>query len=290
MFKNARRDGYVSLRAFKDNDKRDEGPILKEAIAIGDDDFAAILFERARQAAAWKQPAVFCPPVATFKNHQNAKTDNLLEGVAAECDQNPQAARATLEALLGSATVVVESGGEWTNPKTGQVEPKVHLHWRLKKPTSTQKEHDLLKEARTLAANLVGGDGTNKSVVHPIRWPGSWHRKHTPRLAKIVAFSDDAEIDLNEALGILREATVSRTGKTIKTGKLEAPDAAAVVAALAVIPNNDLDWDDWNKVGMAIWGAMGGSALGYSVFREWPIHLQHIESTLYATNAGIPSA
>ena len=42
----------------------------------------------------------------------------------------------------------------------------------------------------TLATNLVGGDGTNKSIVHPIRWPGSWHRKNTPRLAKIVASSE----------------------------------------------------------------------------------------------------
>ena len=52
----------------------------------------------------------------------------------------------------------------------------------------------------TLATKLVGGDGTNMSIVHPIRWPGSWHRKGTPRLAKIVAFSDDNEIDLVEAV------------------------------------------------------------------------------------------
>ena len=52
----------------------------------------------------------------------------------------------------------------------------------------------------TLATKLVGGDDTNKSIVHPIRWPGSWHRKRTPRLAKIVASSDDNEIDLAEAV------------------------------------------------------------------------------------------
>ena len=95
MFKNADHRGYVSLRAFRDNDKRDEKPILIEAIRLNDPDFAAILFERARQAATWDDPAVFCPPVATFQNHQNAKTDNLFEGVdlSVECDQAHSGAR-----------------------------------------------------------------------------------------------------------------------------------------------------------------------------------------------------
>ena len=113
------------------------------------------------------------------------------------------AARAKLEALLGAATIVVESGGEWINGETGEIEPKVHLHWRLKKPAATVEELAMLYEARSLAAKLVGGDASNISIVHPIRWPGSWHRKKTPRLAKIAALSDDTEIDLEEALDAL---------------------------------------------------------------------------------------
>src|SRR6476659_9396053 len=49
MFRNADARGCVSLRAFKDNDKRDEKPILIEAIRLNDPQFAAVLFERARQ-------------------------------------------------------------------------------------------------------------------------------------------------------------------------------------------------------------------------------------------------
>ena len=62
----------------------------------------------AQQAANWYEPAVFAPPVCTFKDHRNAKTDNILEGVAlsVDCDQAPDMGRATLEALLGPATVV----------------------------------------------------------------------------------------------------------------------------------------------------------------------------------------
>ena len=36
MFKNADTRGYVSLRAFKDNDKRDEGPIFTDPIRLND--------------------------------------------------------------------------------------------------------------------------------------------------------------------------------------------------------------------------------------------------------------
>lgn len=43
-----------------------------------------------------------------------------------------------------------------------------------------------------------------------------------------------------------------------------------VAAALSAIPNDGpADWESWNKVGMAIWAATGGSALGGEVFNEW---------------------
>lgn len=130
MFKRADQTGFVSLRAFRDNDSRNEKPILIESIRLEDSDFAAIVFERARQAAAWDDPAVYCPPVATFKTTGNAKAGNLHEGVdlSVECDQRPLEARLKLEALLGPATATVESGGEWINQATGEIEPKVHLH------------------------------------------------------------------------------------------------------------------------------------------------------------------
>ena len=150
MFKHARPDGFVSLRLFPDKGSKKEKPIDIEPIRIDDKDFLNVTVIRATQAATWHEPAVFCPPVATFLTSKNAKTDNLCEGpcLSVECDQRPREARPTLEALLGPATAVVESGGEWTNPATGEIEPKVHLHWRLKKPTATKTEHDLLREAR----------------------------------------------------------------------------------------------------------------------------------------------
>lgn len=43
-----------------------------------------------------------------------------------------------------------------------------------------------------------------------------------------------------------------------------------IAAAVAAIPNNGpADWEAWNRIGMAIWHAMGGSAIGGEIFNEW---------------------
>jgi putative DNA primase/helicase len=59
-----------------------------------------------------------------------------------------------------------------------------------------------------------------------------------------------------------------------KTGQGEASDdpqadPQRVAAAMRVIPNPDLGWDQWNKFGMAIYAATGGSDEGFEIFDEW---------------------
>jgi Primase C terminal 2 (PriCT-2)/RepB DNA-primase from phage plasmid len=41
--------------------------------------------------------------------------------------------------------------------------------------------------------------------------------------------------------------------------------------ALEVIPNDDLDWREWNRIGMATWRATGGSEYGFEAFDSWSI-------------------
>ena len=49
-----------------------------------------------------------------------------------------------------------------------------------------------------------------------------------------------------------------------------AADPLDVVAALAVIPPDDaLNWDYWNKIGLATWAATGGSLSGLAAFAAW---------------------
>jgi len=170
---------------------------------------------------------------------------------------------------------VVASGGEWQDPEAGEVEQKLHLHWRLTAPTRTDVEHGRLREARTLAAQIVGADASAKPIVHPLRWPGSWHTKGAARMARIVEANPDAEIVLDAALVKLSEAAAATTKEIADDGAPQDPAAASqrtaslteIASWLDAIPNRELPWDEWNRVGMAAWAASEGKA--FEAFDRW---------------------
>jgi hypothetical protein len=208
MFRHASPEGIVSLRAFhEDNPKRFR--ITPVALSGGRKFLIEVAEDDARRAANFPKPVVFCPPIATFSNPQHARESDLAEGLAlsVECDQRPREALAKLALVIGQPTVVVASGGKWTDPTTSQVYDKLHLHWRLRTPARGKEGLAKLKQARDLGARLVGGDPSNKPIVHPIRWPGSWHRKGEPVLCQIEEIHPDNEIDLDAAHAALIEAS-----------------------------------------------------------------------------------
>ncbi len=231
---------FLSLRAFYD-DKSEVFAIQGQQ--LGDDPASIMPAVEALAARCTRpgRPVVFAPPLATFIGPNDATEAHLANGLSlsVECDRSPNAARAKLEGLIGPATVVVASGGEWVDQKTGEVQEKLHLHWRLNEPTRAAGDHRRLKQARVLATGLVGGDATNKPVVHPIRWPGSWHRKGTPRLARIVVLTN-AELDLGDALERLGEAAAAARSTSAADAAPTAPppgegeerDTSALVCAV----------------------------------------------------------
>ncbi len=136
LFRYADERTFVSWRAFRD-DTKDAPPVFIESSQIGNESeplapIADAAAAYATRAAQHPQPAVFCPPIATFTSATRAREVDLANGLAlsVECDTHPAAARQTLEQLLGAATVVVASGGVWTDP-SGATFDKLHLHWRL---------------------------------------------------------------------------------------------------------------------------------------------------------------
>ena len=207
MFRHADVGTFVSLRTFLELEEAPPYDIRGVPIngdATGLIDIAA---GRALRAANYEKPCVFAPPVATFTGPKKARERDLACGLAlsVELDKDPERSRKRLEFLLGPATITNASGGEWIDPDTGEVQDKLHVHWRLAEPTRDPEAHARLKQARVIATQLVGGDCTNKPIVHPIRWPGSWHRKAEPKLCRIVTLDPDAEIDLELALQALLE-------------------------------------------------------------------------------------
>ncbi|HUZ74545.1 MAG TPA: hypothetical protein VMU87_16290 [Stellaceae bacterium] len=214
IFRYAALGGYISLRGFYHEPERPAfygGRHSFPCVRVGDPNLVDQVANVVTWMAQRPRGAVFCPPVATLTNDEHAREEDIAEGLAisVECDQHPAEARTKIEHLLGRATIAMGSGGEYLNRETGNAEPKLHLHWRLSEPTCNQNEHRLLKQARRLATQYVNADGSAEPVVHPLRWPGSWHRKDIkhPRLAKIIAETSN-EIELRDALDLLQEATV----------------------------------------------------------------------------------
>jgi hypothetical protein len=208
--------GIVNLRTYKEGKAGAAKGITPIQIATGDsvarfDGLIAAATQAASQAARSMIPLVFSPPVCVFAETAgwHAREEDLAEGVVltVECDARPSEARSKLEAVLGPATMIVASGGTWINGGSAP-EDKFHLHWRLAVPA---RGDDLprLKEARRLAAATVGADVSSVPIVHPLRWPGSWHRKKAPRLCKILVNNADREINLDIALSTLRAAAVA---------------------------------------------------------------------------------
>jgi RecA-family ATPase len=269
LFRYANPDTFISLRAFDDID--DNRPALFiDAISLGSATLIDRVCDRIAETANYEKPHVFCPPLCTFKTGNGATEKDLAEGIclSVECDASPNDARAKLTKILGQPTATVISGGTWANPETGEVEDRLHLHWRLKEPVVDADGFEQLKKARRLAAKLVGSDHSSITIVHPLRWPGSWHRKAQPKLARIEA-NPDAEIELSFALECLQElqpqaAQEDTTGH--HSGQAQA-SLHEIEAALAALPNANLDWDEWNRIGMATWNATGGC--GFNAFDMW---------------------
>jgi hypothetical protein len=206
LFKHAD-DGFVQLRMFiDDNDRGDRDSLYGypwRAVHVADlDKLAEIASQAASFAARSPEKVNFCPPVATFTGPDKATEDNLCQGlvIMVELDEQPEQSRQTWEALLGAPTVIVKSGGKW------QDQDRCHAYWRLSKPVSGNDPR--LKQCRTWASDLVSSDPTGKPVNHPLRWPGSWHKKGEPRLCRISEINGAVEIDIESAYTTLKEAAV----------------------------------------------------------------------------------
>lgn len=152
------------------------------------------------------------------------------------------------------------------------MDDKLHVHWRLNEPTQTADDHQLLKRARTLACDLVGADATSKPVVHPMRWAGTLHRKNpdAPRCATIIEENSDSEISLGdvlselEGLAILHETAADERPAAVAGDP--GADGELLAACAQRIPNADLSWADWNRLGMAFYRASGGAEDGFAAF------------------------
>ena len=290
IFRYANPSAYIALRVFP-HDRTRPAPLLVDVRAGEGDRLLAEIERGIRYSAGSTDPTVFSPAIATFKRPGTAKGRDIAEGLAlvVELDQgDTRVALARLETLLGAATVLVLSGGEWIDAATGQVHAKRHAYWRLSEPTRTEAEHIQLHDARANATMLAGADPTAIAVVHCFRWPGSLNRKRPGRavLCRIERINPDAEINLADAVERLAEAAAGAglngsgkgNGNTNGSGAYRSTreqrgELALITAAMAHIPNGpipdnpDHEYREWVRWAYAEEGATNGT--GFAIFRTW---------------------
>lgn len=278
VFKYCREGGLLCLRSVEHTTGK---PATRwEPVGAGAARAAA---EMAQATADKTEAAVFCPPLCVFGDQRKedgkpfAGESNIAEApvLSIELDTNPDVGLWRVIEIIGTPTVLVRSGGVCKT--TGQ--DKLHAHWRLKEPARDPEALARLKTARALAAALAKGDTTSVSPAHPIRWPGSVHRKDPakPRMAT-AEVCDEFEIDLTvawsslskaaEAAGISNSPRLASASKSAPAGQLLA--RRHLLALVEAIPNPDKpDWERWNRIGMAFHTASGGSEDGRDAFIAW---------------------
>ena len=135
-FRYADEGTHAVLRTFAEGSDEVLGTVRVPLNGAGLDPLVDNATRQATRAANARRAAVFAPPISTFLGTRTREQD-LGNGLvlSVEADHAPAVARRNLEYLLGPATVIVASGGQWIDPETGVVEDKLHLHWRCREPS-----------------------------------------------------------------------------------------------------------------------------------------------------------
>ncbi len=153
--------------------------------------------------------------------------------------------------------------------RVGQA-PKVLLVYRTKEPIKSIKRHPI--EILGHGAQFVAYG------IHPgTKQPYSWIDEGLADLDvdQLPLVTQEAlEAFIEEALAALPEEVRKRSRpRSPGTGQASPHGASAnleaVRSAVEAIPNPDLQWDDWSRIGMAMWAATEGAEEGYAIFEEW---------------------
>jgi hypothetical protein len=124
---------------------------------------------------------------------------------------------------------------------------KRHYHWVLRVPTTTPYGHDRLKHLRDMVVSVINGDRSTRVISQPFRWPGTWHFKKEPRLARIldIAPGDLGIIeDVEEAIAALKPLVPAKPEKPKGVDDRGADVAELIETIKAGLPGtvNDAMW------------------------------------------------
>ncbi len=274
--------GYMVLRATETHGKR---RVIRNKWVRYPDDLIDSAEALATEVAALKgdERAVLAPPVCIFgdqvtgdgKRWSGESNVILAPTLTVDLDKHPASSLIQLWAVLGAPTLISASGGTWKGREEDEGEDKLHAYWRLYEPACSVEDRALLKQVRAMAAKLIDSDSSAAPLSHPMRLPGSYHTKGEPKLCRITPDGDPKRnIKLGWAFDELAQA-LEKAGKTWDgsrgfaepgTGQFKTKEPLpfeTLLDAANIIPNDDLEWEDWNTILMTFYDASHGSLDGY---------------------------
>jgi hypothetical protein len=150
---------------------------------------------------------------------------------------------------------------------------KWHVYWLVK-----DCKLDQFEALQRRLIHAYGSDNVH-DLSRVLRVPGFIHRKVKDEmwsarfLSRLVDARERARYTTEEAVAGLpaekeRERAQQDDGQDRESAEPQA-DIGRIAMAMAVIPNNDRDWDPWNDVGLAIYRATGASEQGFRIFDAW---------------------
>lgn len=186
-------EGYVPVRLLRETGTQDAKPVSRYLAA--DTSLASRVWDLV-DLAEKDQRGLYVVP-CTVRKPGSAKADEIYQTCVIPVDLDTgdiAAKRAHLEHHLGTASMVVCSGGQ-----TGAGQAKLHLYWKLTEACSG-KDLDRIAELRGLLIDAVGADPSFRRLTQPIRVPGSIHGKNGIRSRVAIEVSMDREHELDELL------------------------------------------------------------------------------------------
>ena len=170
------------------------------------------------------------------------------------------------------------------NPDTGEL-----LAWADELVEACNSYTEITPSGRGIRIIGTHGGFLHAPIHTPYKLPGGGHGEVFFRAARYVtvtgihlpgaptAMSDISGPVLDLLAKAGRQTALKAhegPGKTREEAHAPLPD---VLAALSVIPNHDVEYDDWIRVGLATYAATGGAGEGLEAFQRWSCKSQKHE-------------
>jgi hypothetical protein len=138
---------------------------------------------------------------------------------------------------------------------------KVHLFFWLSEPADDRIIRATLEQHAPLIDRAPFNAAQPLYVADPIIIGG--HDPLPRRTGWRIGLEDVVDLPVLDAAHRARISLEPRA-----SGTPQAP-IEQIKDALSYVPNLDLQWDEWNRIGLAVWAATGGSEVGFAAWCAW---------------------